>query len=891
MPTKYLIVFYFVLLQIGVAHAQTQNHWIINGQVKDQNGAALELALVYLVGDSSHQYLDFANTDAKGNFRLSSKNTLNEINIEVRFLGYEQYRKKLDFQDNINLKITLNAQENLLREVVVSDKHPPIVERSDTTVFNLADFRDSTEYSIEDVLKKLPGVEVGADGAIKAKGKSISTILIEGSDMFGSRYTLGSKNIRADFIDKVEMIDHFQSNPVLKDVQNSEAIVLNLLMKEDKKNIISGTFDVGLGYGEEFKGKAHLNLFSISKKTKAILLSDNGNIGTNFNVHEIDATFTNVETNDFKNSLTETPIFSIVPKIKNPGLPNPFVDNSKSSFSTLRTTHNFNPEWSMNVNATYATQTDQQQTNTVQSYLLNEAFYRLSTREDFSLSKRLAEVEGTLNYFDQSQKTSLQNYWKLGRNRASSDLSFSQIDSGLVLNYFNQNENKKQDLFFSSLLSQKFNTKSVGQLQLKVERLTQPEVLSIENEDFASFFMKEGLSNILQNLDFEQNSVELKAKYLHNFGSTAIEISPKLFYAKTFFKLLSQPQVLVDNEDTASSTKYALDLSIQKKISRSLSFRGFLNTENFRSQFGQEKEKTNQLLYSTGLMLRAITSSASKLALAYQFNQHTPSNEDLLGLSYLTDNYTFLSASPRSRPEEGHQIYLTFNHQNNLKLRSFSFRVNYNFGQFIWSERLFFDRSIQTVQPVFTKGNQSVRISGRFKQFIPKFKTDLEIVPTWSRTQQQTVIQELPLSFVNTTSSLLVNIRTILLKRVTLGIGSQIRQTHSFSKDEATNRTTFLSAENNLELLFRTNDWNFSTKAFHFFSSNQGAQNANLIGTQIKISKSFMLQNKRATFSLTGQNLLNTKQYEYVQNDHLFFNSNAIEAIPFFFLLSFDYSF
>jgi len=191
MPTKYVIVFYLVILQIGVAYAQTQNHWVINGQVKDQNGTALELALVYLVGDSSHQYLDFANTDTKGNFQLSSNNTLSEINIEVRFLGYQQYRKKLYFKDNIALEITLKAEETLLREVVVSDKRPPIVERSDTTVFNLADFRDSTEYSIEDVLKKLPGIEVGADGAIKAKGKSISTILIEGSDMFGSRYTLG----------------------------------------------------------------------------------------------------------------------------------------------------------------------------------------------------------------------------------------------------------------------------------------------------------------------------------------------------------------------------------------------------------------------------------------------------------------------------------------------------------------------------------------------------------------------------------------------------------------------------------------------------------------------------------------------------------------------------
>jgi len=582
-------------------------------------------------------------------------------------------------------------------------------------------------------------------------------------------------------------------------------------------------------------------------------------------------------------------MFSVVPKIKNPGLPNAFVDNSKSFFSTLRTTHNISQEWDMAVNATYASQTDQQQTNTVQSYLLNEAFYQLSTLEDFSLSKRLAEIEGELNYFDQSQKTSFQNYFKLGRNRASSDLSFSQIDSSRVLNYFNQNENKKQDWFFSSLLSQKFNTKSVGQLQLKVEQLTQPEELSIENEDFASFFMKEDLSQIVQNLDFKQNSIELKANYLHNFGSTAIEISPKLLYSKTFFKLHSQPQALVDKQDTVSTTKYSLDVNIQRKLSRNISFRGFFNTENFRSQFG--KEKINQLIYSTGLMLRTVTSSSSKLALAYQFNQYAPNNEDLLKVSYLTDNYTFLSSFPRSTPEKGHLIYFTFNHQNNLKLRSFSFRVNYNFGQFIWSERLFFDQSIQMVQPVFTKGNQSFRISGRFKQFIPKFKTDLEIVPTWSRTQQQTTIQNLPLSFVNTTSSLLVNIRSILFKKFTLGIGSHFRQTHSFSKDESTNRTTFLSAENNVELLFRANDWTFSTKAFHFFSANQGEQNANLIGTQLKISKSFMLQNKRATLSLRGQNLFNTKQYEYVRNDHLFYNSNSIESIPFFFLLSFDYSF
>src|SRR5690606_27441794 len=101
--------------------------------------------------------------------------------------------------------------------------------KKDTVVFNINSYKDGTERKIEDVLRKLPGIEINElSGIIKYKGKSIETVMLEGDDLFGSNYTLGTKNINADMVTEVEAIENYSENALLKGIEHSEKVALNL---------------------------------------------------------------------------------------------------------------------------------------------------------------------------------------------------------------------------------------------------------------------------------------------------------------------------------------------------------------------------------------------------------------------------------------------------------------------------------------------------------------------------------------------------------------------------------------------------------------------------------------------------------------------------------------
>ena len=273
----------------------------------------LSFATVYasvLDKDSSQKILTFSTTNDDGLFSLKINNDLSSVLLTCNYLGYAKKEISISPKTTFPIKITMKPQSNDLSEIIVSEQKLPINTHGDTIVYNASQFRDSTETTVEELLRKLPGVEIEANGQIKVGGKPIKKMMIEGTDMFGRQYSIGSKNIRADFIQSVEVIDHYQENQVAKDIISSEDIVLNLTLKDEVKSIISGVVTFGLGYGDEPKGTLDANIFSIKKKRKYLWISNDGNTGTQYGVDELKYTFS-FELNDpltdnIQNSIIKT---------------------------------------------------------------------------------------------------------------------------------------------------------------------------------------------------------------------------------------------------------------------------------------------------------------------------------------------------------------------------------------------------------------------------------------------------------------------------------------------------------------------------------------------------------------------------------------------------------
>ena len=159
-------------------------------------------------------------TNDKGKFALNLKpNT--EYLIKAGYIGYAPFEKKITTgNQNISLEIVL--KENNEIEAVEIAKEMPVTIKGDTIIYNSDSFTNGTERKLEDVLKKLPGVEVTKDGEIQVEGKTSQKIMVDGKDFFDGDTKLAVKNIPADAVDKVQVLRNYNEVSNLKGVENNE---------------------------------------------------------------------------------------------------------------------------------------------------------------------------------------------------------------------------------------------------------------------------------------------------------------------------------------------------------------------------------------------------------------------------------------------------------------------------------------------------------------------------------------------------------------------------------------------------------------------------------------------------------------------------------------------
>ncbi|RZK75963.1 MAG: hypothetical protein EOO92_15335 [Pedobacter sp.] len=165
-----------------------------------------------------------------------------------------------------------------LQTVVIKGEAPPVSVKKDTLEFNASSFKVRENAVVEDVLKKLPGVEVAKDGSIKAQGETITKIRVDGKEFFGSDPLLATKNLPADMIDKIQVIDQLsdQSQFTGVDDGNREKII-NITTRKDKK--LGGYFgNTSAGYGTDDRYDVNVNVNKFKGEQQISLLGQFNNV-------------------------------------------------------------------------------------------------------------------------------------------------------------------------------------------------------------------------------------------------------------------------------------------------------------------------------------------------------------------------------------------------------------------------------------------------------------------------------------------------------------------------------------------------------------------------------------------------------------------------------------
>lgn len=239
----------FVLVILSISFflpAKAQESIIISGVVRDSNShQTLEAVNVMLQSLDGKFMYGFAMTDAKGKYSILYKGKAEKLLISISGFNVKKAQKTIS-RTSQQINFLAESTSIKIKEVVVK---PRVIERTgDTISYNVNSFRDLTDYSIGDVLRKLPGIEIEKNGLIRYNGLAISKFYVEGMDMFEGRYGIATNNIRAKDIASVEVLENHQPIKVLKELTLPQNAAINLRLKQASAGIWGGRLKAGIGY-------------------------------------------------------------------------------------------------------------------------------------------------------------------------------------------------------------------------------------------------------------------------------------------------------------------------------------------------------------------------------------------------------------------------------------------------------------------------------------------------------------------------------------------------------------------------------------------------------------------------------------------------------------------
>ena len=252
----------------------------LEGLVLDNTKSGLEMANVMAVNQANKAMDAYAITNDKGKFALNLKPNTTYI-IKVSYLGMQNKEITIVTKtENVSQNITLENSSNQLDEVEIV-REMPVSIKGDTIVYNADSFKTGTERKLEDILKKLPGVQVNKDGEIEVEGKKVTKLMVEGKDFFDGDTKLGVKNIPADAIDKIQVLKNYNEVDALKGLGNDQDnIAMNIKLKSGKKNFWFGDITAGAGIANiENRHLINPKLFYYNPKYSLNLITNFNNIG------------------------------------------------------------------------------------------------------------------------------------------------------------------------------------------------------------------------------------------------------------------------------------------------------------------------------------------------------------------------------------------------------------------------------------------------------------------------------------------------------------------------------------------------------------------------------------------------------------------------------------
>src|SRR6187200_739167 len=261
---------------------------VVKGRLVDTAGQLLDNATISVLQKKDSSFVSYTMSDSKGTFEIKNL-SLGDYQIFISFTGYEIYKGAFSITAN---KPTLDfglvmlwPEYKMLSTVVVTES--PVKMNGDTISFKVKAFNSKPDATVEDVLKKLPGVQVQRDGTIKAMGEQVQKVYVDGKEFFGNDPKIATRNLTADMVDQIQVFDDMSEQARFTKIDDgSKTKSINIKLKKDRRRGDFGRATAGVGSDSRYEGNFSFNHFRGDQRISLV--------GSANNTNKVSYTFTDI---------------------------------------------------------------------------------------------------------------------------------------------------------------------------------------------------------------------------------------------------------------------------------------------------------------------------------------------------------------------------------------------------------------------------------------------------------------------------------------------------------------------------------------------------------------------------------------------------------------------
>jgi hypothetical protein len=280
MNKQNLVQFIFINCLLLMSYVGFAQNLTIQGSLKDSiANRPLNSATVSLVYAKDSSLVSFSRTNEDGVFNFKNVAAGSYL-ISVSYVGYVPKWVPVitGTEKKVEMGLIYMNDVNSMSTVTVTARRPPVVINGDSVEFNSENFKTAPNAVVEDLLKKMPGMEVDKAGGITVNGKKVTKVFVNGKEFFTGDPVMATKNLPADAVDKIQVYDRKSDQAMFTGIDDgSEETAINLKLKKDRNKSTFGKLNAGAGTPSVFDAQGNVNVINNDEQFSVIGGANNTN--------------------------------------------------------------------------------------------------------------------------------------------------------------------------------------------------------------------------------------------------------------------------------------------------------------------------------------------------------------------------------------------------------------------------------------------------------------------------------------------------------------------------------------------------------------------------------------------------------------------------------------